>query len=109
MSPHAPLPELEPIWPEAPRLVPDLAFPAYRFLGDLEVTLCNHCLVDLSSHDPAWFGLREQRELGPGRFTVVRVLHDPEPGRDKFCPTCSIRLAFLRFISKVRERTACQD
>jgi GNAT superfamily N-acetyltransferase len=35
MRPGAPLPELEPVWPEAPRLVPDAAFPAYRFLGDL--------------------------------------------------------------------------
>ena len=62
--------------------------------------------MDLSSYDPGWFGLKEQRDLDPGRFTVLEALREPEPATDKYCPACNVRLAFLRFVAAVRERAA---
>jgi hypothetical protein len=33
---------------------------------------------------------------------LVRTIHDPQPGIDKFCPQCQYRLAFLRFVAQAR-------
>ena len=82
------------------------AYTTYRYLGDLEITLCDHCIVDLSSFDPKWFGLRSRRDLGPDRFSLLEALRDPQPAMDKYCPSCNARLAFLRFVQAVRERAA---
>ena len=63
--------------------------------------LCDFCQADFSSYDPTYFG----RPLGTpvGReMQLVRVIRDPQPGVDKFCPTCQRRLAFLRFVAQAR-------
>jgi hypothetical protein len=66
------------------------------------IVLCNFCLVDFSSYDPAYVNRPPRTKLGLGEFVEVRAITDPSPGKDKFCPVCRRRLAFLRFLAKIR-------
>jgi hypothetical protein len=36
-------------------------------------------------------------------MTFVRDVLDPQPTKDKYCPSCERRLAFLWFLAQVRE------
>jgi hypothetical protein len=68
----------------------------------VDIVLCDFCRVDFSSYDPTCFsrvrGTRPEREL-----VFVRDVLNPQQTRDKFCPGCGKRLAFLRFLARVRE------
>ena len=77
-----------------------------RVFDDLELTLCDLCLVDFSSYDPAYFGLEPGTRLGLGQMQVIRDVADPEVATDKFCVACGHSLAFLRFVATRRERHA---
>ena len=66
------------------------------------IVLCNFCLVDFSSYDPAFFSRAARTKLGLGEFVEVRAITNPSQGKDKFCPVCRRRLAFLKFLAKVR-------
>lgn len=66
------------------------------------IVLCDFCLVDFSSYDPAFFNRPPRTKLGLGEFVEVRALANPSRANDKFCPACRRRLAFLRFLAKVR-------
>ena len=68
----------------------------------IPIVLCNFCLVDFSSYHPAFFNLRPGAKIGLREFVGVHEIADPSPSKDKFCPTCGSRLAFLRFLAKVR-------
>ena len=66
------------------------------------IVLCNFCQVDFSSYDPEYFNRPRGTKLGLPEFTFVRELRTPESAKDKFCPSCRRRLAFLRFLQEVR-------
>ena len=66
------------------------------------LVLCDFCQADFTSYDPAYFNRPRGTKLGLGEFQFVRELRDPAPGKDKFCPRCNHRLAFLRFLVGVR-------
>ena len=68
----------------------------------IPIVVCNFCLVDFSSYDPAFFGRPPRTKLGLGEFVEVRAITNPSGGKDKFCPVCRRRLAFLRFLAQVR-------
>ena len=68
----------------------------------IPIVVCNHCLVDFSSYDPTFFNRPRGAKLGLGEFVEVRELTNPSRGKDKFCAVCQRRLAFLRFLAKVR-------
>ena len=70
----------------------------------IPIVVCNFCLVDFSSYDPAFFNLRPGAKIGLGEFVEVREIANPSRSKDKFCPACRRRLAFLRFLEKVRDR-----
>jgi hypothetical protein len=72
-----------------------------RALGEL-VVLCDFCQADFTSYDPAYFNRPRGTKLGLGEFEFIRELQDPRPGKDKFCGSCNHRLAFLRFLVRVR-------
>ena len=74
-----------------------------RALGVEGIVLCDFCDVDFASYDPTFFGLpRGTRLQFPEHLRGVEQIRI---GKDKFCPACRARLAFLKFVSKVRERT----
>ncbi len=68
----------------------------------IPIVLCNFCLADFSSYKPAFFNRRPGAKIGLEEFVEVREISNPSPSKDKFCPTCCSRLAFLRFLAKVR-------
>ena len=70
------------------------------------IVLCDFCQADFTSYDPAYFNRPRGTKLGLGEFVFIRELSDPTAGKDKFCPRCQQRLAFLRYLVQVRERSA---
>ena len=67
----------------------------------IDIILCYFCQVDFSSYNPTYFGRARRIHLG-GELTFVRDVLNPSPGKDKYCPSCGRRLAFLRFLAAAR-------
>ena len=76
------------------------------YFGNIELALCDFCMVDFGSRDPVYFGLPPRTRIGFDRMQFVRTGDDPRPETDKFCPSCAHRLAFLRFVDSARRRHA---
>ena len=74
----------------------------YRYSGDLSLVLCNFCLVDFASYDPAYFGLPRGTCIDLGCFQFLRDV-PLTITKDKFCAACGHRLPFLEFVLCVRE------
>jgi hypothetical protein len=58
---------------------------------------------DFGSFRPEYFGLPHGTKLGFGEMQFVREASEVFIGRDKFCPQCDLRLAFLKFVVAARE------
>ena len=78
----------------------------YRIFDALEITLCDFCAIDIGSYDPEYFGLRKDDKLGFQDLHIARKLHEPSVGKDKYCPECNRRLAFINFLLQAREMNA---
>src|SRR5215472_3864987 len=66
------------------------------------IVLCDFCRVDFCSYEPTYFG--QSAASRPGReLVLIRDVLFPQPTKDKYCPNCGRRLAFLRFLARVRE------
>lgn len=80
----------------------------YSFVSilGLELVLCNFCMVDFSSYDPAFLGmLPTARRLSLGRkgFEVLRPVDNPKVESDFVCRICRHRVKFLNFLVQLRE------
>lgn len=75
-------------------------FAEMRVLGDLSMVLCDFCQVDFGSFDPQFFGLPKESKIGFERMQFVRSVEDIQIGKDKYCPQCGYRLAFLNFVDE---------
>lgn len=69
----------------------------------IPIILCNFCQADFSSYDPQYFNRPRGTKLGLREFGFIREIRDPVAVKDRVCPTCGRRLAFLRFLARVRE------
>jgi len=69
------------------------------------IVLCDFCQLDFGSYAAGYFGQARRARLGQG-LTLVRQISEPRVSKDKYCPNCARRLAFLRFLADVRERGA---
>ncbi len=69
----------------------------------LRLTLCNFCLVDFGSYHPGYFGFKHGERLYLNEFHFVKTLQHSQPEWDKFCPACSSRLKFLKFLKAIRD------
>jgi hypothetical protein len=78
-------------------------YKTYEVYKGLRLTLCNFCDVDFGSYKPVYFGFKNGRRIGFQNFNFVRQIGNPEIVKDKFCPECSKRLTFLRFLAAVRD------
>lgn len=74
----------------------------YEVYQGLQLTLCNFCAVDFTSYKSEYFGLKKDKRLILSDFTFVSQIEYPELVKDKFCPDCSARLKFLKFVSEIR-------
>ena len=77
-------------------------YKTYEVYDGFRLTLCNFCDVDFGSYKPEYFGFKDGRKIGFENFNFVRQIDNPEIVKDKFCPECSKRLTFLRFLAAVR-------
>lgn len=82
------------------------SYAEYEVFPPLTLTLCNFCDVDFGSTDPTFFGLPRNARIGYRFMRLVQPLREPELGKDKFCPSCNLRLSFLRFILQARHQHA---
>jgi len=66
------------------------------------LVLCDFCQADFDSYAPSYF-----RRTGRPRFSkqmhVLRDVTEPAMSKDKYCPNCNRRLAFLRFLGHALE------
>lgn len=69
---------------------------------DSPIILCDFCMVDFGSFTPAYFGRTHRVYYGKG-VTLIRDVPNPQTSKDKYCEQCGQRLAYLRFLVKVRE------
>ncbi len=60
-------------------------------------------MVDFGSQDPTYFGLPPKTRIGFEKMQLVRAVDGAPIGRDKFCPRCDRRLAYLEFVAAARE------
>lgn len=74
-----------------------------RIFGNLSVVLCNFCQVDFGSFHPDYFGLPRNARIGYEKMQFVRAVPEVFIGKDKYCPQCNLRLAFLKFVVAARE------
>lgn len=79
----------------------------YEVFASLTVTLCNFCDVDFGSFDPTFFGLPRNARIGYQYMRLIQPVREPPLGRDKFCPSCNLRLSFLRFVNQARQQHGC--
>ena len=69
---------------------------------DAAIIRCDFCQVDFGSYAPDYFRRTHRVRYEKG-MTFVRDVLDPHPTKDKYCPSCGRRLAFLRFLADVRD------
>ena len=103
--------DVAPCWDcgHAPRELDDLregrhSYDEFLVLGE-PIVLCDFCRADWTSYDPAYFGQPAGRRLQPPT-DLIRHVGDPRVERDKVCPSCHRRLAFLRYVAHVRRLAA---
>ena len=69
------------------------------------IVLCNFCQVDFWSYKPSYFN--RGREVQPGKDMLYRrTVPGPQVMKDKYCSECGQRLAFLKFLARVRSAQA---
>ena len=78
----------------------------FEIFDGLELNLCDFCMVDFGSRDPSYFGLPRSSRIGFERMRFVSDVRNPSIGKDKYCPDCGRRLAFLKFVAEARRRHA---
>lgn len=76
----------------------------YEVFPSLTLRLCNFCDVDFGSMDPEFFGLPRNTRLGYQFMRLIEPVREPTLGKDRFCPSCNLRLSFLRFVDRARQR-----
>ena len=80
------------------------SYAEYSVFPPLSVVLCNSCDVDFGSFDPAFFGLPARARIGFQYMTLVGPVTNEHLAKDKFCPSCGYRLAFLKFVKRARDQ-----
>jgi hypothetical protein len=81
-------------------------YDVYTLFGSLRLTLCNVCACEFGEMEAKFFGLPGNRRIGRRLLQRVRALEQPMIVKDKYCPQCHFRLAFLRFIVQARAQQA---
>ncbi|MGQ0678362.1 MAG: hypothetical protein ACT4OM_01670 [Actinomycetota bacterium] len=75
---------------------------AVRVLQGQELILCDSCMVSFGSFDPDFFGWPKGALIGFENMEILRQIQGPSARSDMYCPSCSYRLRFLRFVRDSR-------
>ena len=80
---------------------PDAEYREWRMPGGQMIVLCSPCEV-VEFMVPGGWGYRlglTKRRLAVIELERVRLIEQPQLGRDKFCPSCKLRLSFLKIVA----------
>lgn len=89
-------------WPGiAEKFTPASEYREWRMPGGQMIVLCSPCEVEEFMVPGGWgYRLRlTKRRLPVNELERVRLIEQPQLGRDKFCPSCNLRLSFLRIVA----------
>jgi hypothetical protein len=88
-------------WPEVvARLDPAGEFTKFRLPSDKLIVLCYACELEEFMVPGGWGDrLAPNQKLPRNALLPVESLSRPQLVRDKFCPACNLRLAFLMVIA----------
>jgi hypothetical protein len=83
-------------------------FRVYRLPGAGTIVLCHGCELEEFMVPGGW---GNRLNLGSNRvlldaLRIVRTLDVPQLGKDKFCTSCNLRLAFLDLIAEARNHAS---
>lgn len=78
----------------------------YRFPNGTEMELCEICFLDMESIDGEHWGLGRRHRIRTRDLALVRQDFSPRVTRDKYCPNCDARLAYLKAL---REMLNCNN
>jgi hypothetical protein len=78
-------------------------YSVYEVYAGLKLTLCNFCSVDFGSYRPEYLGFSSGRRIQYSDLVFIKTLEHPVVEKDKVCPSCGDRLAFLKFVYDLRE------
>lgn len=80
-------------------------FARWRLPQGEELILCRPCELEEFMVPGGW-GWRLQMSTQPlplHHLQFVRKVEKPQLGKDRFCPTCNLRWAFLQIVDKRKE------
>ena len=78
-------------------------FGEWRLPSGEDLVLCAACELEEFMVTGGWgfrLGLPQSR-LPINYLKFVKIMQSPEIGKDKFCPECNLRLAFLKVVAAV--------
>jgi hypothetical protein len=95
-------------WPDAvARFDPAARFAEYRLPGGQTLVLCRGCELEEFMVPGGWgFRLITEQTRPINALQLVRMVDRPELARDKFCPSCNLRLAFADVIADTQGDTS---
>jgi hypothetical protein len=93
-------------WPESvARLDPTADFAEYRLPDGQPLVLCRSCQLEEFMAPGGWgYRLLPTEKLPANALHRVRGIASPRVGRDKFCASCNLRLAFLSVVAESQTR-----
>ena len=83
-----------------------ITYSEYRIFESIEASFCDFCVLDFGSYDPTYFGLPKGTKIGYEKMQFLKSIEKPSVGKDKYCPSCNRRLAFIRFLLRARDENA---
>jgi hypothetical protein len=88
-------------WPESvTRFNPAAEYTEYRLPSGRTIVLCRACELEEFMVPGGWgYRLAPHEGLPLNALQRVRSVESPRIGRDQFCPTCNIRLAFASVVA----------
>lgn len=78
-------------------------YAVYRFPNGTEMELCDTCYLDMASIGGEHWGLGREDQISTNHLALVRRDFSPRITRDKYCPNCDARLAYLKALREIRD------
>jgi hypothetical protein len=93
-------------WAESvARFDPAAAFTEFRLPGGQTFVLCRRCELEEFMVPGGWgYRLAPGEKLPFKAMQQVRAVDMPQLGRDKFCPSCNLRLAFVKVVMETESK-----
>lgn len=85
------------------------SFSEYRFPNGTEMVLCEICFLDIGSVVGEHWGRNQGSRLTTNDLVLVRQVIWSHMTRDRYCPVCDTRLAYLKALREIRDGNSKED